>query len=335
MLLVGTRKGLVRFDGDRVVGVDFAGVPVQRAARCDGALFAALDHGHWGQKLHRSDDEGATWAEQSVAYPSGTGASVESIWELADGRVPGRVWLGTNPGGLFRSDDGGATWTLNQALWDHPSRPSWFGGGRDTAGIHTVLVDPRDPDHIYVGISCAGVFETRDGGATWHPRSQGLRADFLPDPAAEIGQDPHRVVFSSDPDVLWQQNHCGIWKSTDGAATWVEVSARPAHFGFGIVADGPDTAWVVPAISDEERRAVDARMRVCRTEDGGATWQELTRGLPQEHCFDLVYRHALARRGDTLVMGSTTGNLWISHDRGESWRALTHHLAPIYSVEFA
>jgi photosystem II stability/assembly factor-like uncharacterized protein len=337
MILVGTRKALLRFEDDGAyVDAAFEGLPCNLAVGIQGSLFAALDHGHWGQKLHRkAGDQG--WAEIAApAYPEDTGKSLEYIWALADGLVPGRVWLGTNPGGLFRSDDGGDSWTLVRGLWDHPSRPDWFGGGRDTPGIHCVTVDPRDPERLHVGVSCAGVFETRDGGATWQPRNRGLRADFLPDPSAEVGQDPHMLArCQSDPDVIWQQNHCGVWVSRDSGASWQEKTQGNASFGFGVVCDGPDEAWVVPAVSDEQRCAVGGAMRVCHTRDGGATWRELTEGLPQELCYDLVYRHAFAMRGDTLVMGSTTGNLWISRDRGERWELLSHSLAPVYSVQFA
>lgn len=366
-LLVGTRKGLLTFrprpTGWALSSVDFAGVPVEYATRDarDGTLWAALDHGHWGPKLHRSTDDGASWSEvRAPAYPEGesfrdpwTGktdaATLVHIWTLAPGGrdEPGRVYAGTNPGGLFRSDDNGDSWSLVRGLWDHPSRlgvdggrPGWFGGGRDTPGLHSISVHPADSRRIIVGVSCGGVFETTDGGATWTARNQGLPAPALPDPEGETGHDPHHILrVASAPDVLWQQNHSGVFRSTDGGRAWTDVSETdgPVRFGFPIAVDptDPERAWVVPATSDTERNAVGGRLLVCRTDDGGRSWRQLTAGLPQETAFDLVYRHALDHSGGRLAFGSTTGNLFWSDDSGESWVALGHHLPPIYSVRFA
>lgn len=363
-LILGTRKGCLIFartsGGWRLERAGHVGAPVPYAfedAR-SGTLWASIDHGHWGQKLSRSFDRGATWEEVAApAYPAGcevpdrfdqqhedarTPATLRYLWVLAPGGAdqPERLYAGTEPGGLFRSDDGGASWQLVRALWDHPSRMGWFGGGRDHAGIHSVLVDPRDSRRVLVGISCAGVFETTDDGASWSPRNRGLSASFLPDPEAEVGQDPHFMTWcAAAPDTIWQQNHCGIYRSTDGAATWTEVSEAdgPARFGFPIAVDArdPRTAWVVPATSDQERAAWGRGLCVCRSEDGGATWTALRGGLPQENSWDVVYRHALDLAGDRLAFGSTTGNAYVSDDRGESWQALGQNLPPIYSVRFA
>lgn len=360
-LLIGSRKGLLIFEprtsGWRFHHLAHAGIPVTYACRDprDGVLWASLDHGHWGQKLSRSRDGGETWEEvPAPTYPEGSvvteatderpgrPAVLESIWVIQPGAQDqsSRLYLGTNPGGLFRSDDGGQTFELVRGLWDHPTRTTqWFGGGRDTPGIHSILVDPRDPRRVLVGISCAGVFETTDDGKTWRPRNRGLRADFLPDPAAEVGQDPHFVAACPAAlDVLWQQNHCGIWCSTDGGASWEAVHQEqgPARFGFPIAvhAERPDTAWVVPAVSDEKRMAIEGALVVCRTEDRGRSWQTLREGLPQENAHDVVYRHALDIDGESLAFGSTTGNLYVSSDGGEAWSCLGNNLPPVYSVRF-
>jgi photosystem II stability/assembly factor-like uncharacterized protein len=354
-IVLGTRKGLLLLErgggGWRIVREAHAGIPVPYAAfdPRTGTLWASLDHGHWGQKLQRSTDGGETWEElEAPAYPEGdrikegVPAVLRYLWVLAPGGddEPDRLYAGTEPGGLFRSDDGGRSFSLVRSLWDHPSRStSWFGGGRDHAGIHSVWVDPRDSRRVLVGVSVAGVFESTDGGETWEPRNRGLVADFLPDPRAEVGHDPHLLVACrANPDVLWQQNHCGIFRSEDGTATWTDVSEKegPARFGFAIAADPerPGTAWVVPAVADEMRVAVDRALCVCRTEDGGASWTAFRDGLPQEGCYDIVYRHALDLAGDRLAFGSTTGNVWISDDRGESWSAVTNHLPLVYSVRF-
>jgi photosystem II stability/assembly factor-like uncharacterized protein len=252
-----------------------------------------------------------------------------------------RLWLGTDPGGLFLSTNGGDSFQLVESLWRHPSRKTnWMGGGRDQPGIHSIVVDPRDEDHIHIGISCAGVFESTDAGKSWQVRNTGLKAEFLPDPDTNIGHDPHILVAApANPDILWQQNHCGIFRSTDGAQTWQDVSQPegPARFGFAIAVadDDPDQAWVAPADSDMVRTAIKGALCICRTDDGGKSWKEYRKGLPQQNCFDIVYRHALAISGDALVFGTTTGNLFFSPDRGESWQTLNNYLPMIYSVQFA
>jgi photosystem II stability/assembly factor-like uncharacterized protein len=349
-LLIGTRKGLVTAtngsSGYALDAIGLRGLPVAyAAAMADGSWWASVDMGHWGPKVRRSTDEGATWAEvEPPRYPERTGAALESIWVIAPGHPdqPGRMWMGTFPGGLFRSDDHGQSWDLVDGLWDHPSRAAglWFGGGRDSAGVHSVVVDPRDPNRVLVAVSVAGVFESIDDGASWAARNRGLSADFLPDPEVEAGHDPHLLkLVPGAPDVLWQQNHCGIFRSVDGARTWTEISqpAGPARFGFPIAVhdSDPDLAWVVPAESDEIRTTLDGSLVVCRTEDGGRSWQELRAGLPQEHAYDVVYRHALDRRGDELVFGSTTGNVYWSGDGGDHWDVLAQNLPPVYSVQWA
>ncbi len=355
-LLLGTRKGLVAYknngNGWKVDRVSFMGQPVSLTYvdPRTSTWWACLDHGHWGCKLHRSYDQGESWTEVTAPkYPDGeevkdgVQASVRYLWAMAHAGEDksGQLWIGTEPGGLFGSKDNGDSFHLNRGLWDQPGRKEkWFGGGRDYAGIHSVVVDPRDSDHVFVGISVAGVFETKDGGKTWTPRNKGLTADFLPDPDADVGHDPHLLVAcSSNPDVLWQQNHCGIFRSSDGAMNWEDVSQQegPAKFGFAVAVDDedPNTAWVVPAVKDEMRIPVDNALCVCRTEDGGKTWQEYRKGLPQRDSYDIVFRHALDKTGDTLVFGTTTGNLYLSNDRGESWETVNNNLAMIYSVEFA
>lgn len=355
-LLLGTRKGLVVYEksgsGWHFREDHFLGIPVSIAA-CDphkGYWWAMQDHGHWGCKLHRSADKGKSWQEIAAPkYPEGeeikdgVPATLKYLWSIAAGGADqnGRIYIGTEPGGLFTSDDNGNDFTLNRALWDRPDRKEqWFGGGRDHPGIHSIVVDPDDNDHIYIAISCAGVFETSDGGQTWQPRNNGLRAEFLPDPQAGIGHDVHRLVACRNNfRIMWQQNHCGIYRSTDAGANWTEVSQEegPANFGFTIAVDddNADVAWVIPAKKDEYRVAINHALQVCRTDDGGKTWQSFTKGLPQENCYDLVFRHALAVDGDTLAFGSTTGNLFVSEDRGESWECLNTHLPTIYSCGFA
>jgi photosystem II stability/assembly factor-like uncharacterized protein len=382
-ILVGTRKGTFlvekvngtwkpRLAGHAGVGVNFvAADPHQRT------LWAALGHGHWGAKMSRSDDGGATWVDAAqIKYPEGARylsppnpgeeteaeqrhklrpATLLKLWAIAFGG-PGEVYVGTIPGGLFASRDNGESFELNRGLWNHDSRGGdlfasegsgithWFGtpaseGGEFAAGLHSIEVDPRDPRRILVAISSAGVLETTDAGQTWRGRNKGMTNDYLPDAEAEWGHDPHAIqICRSEPDHVWQQNHCGVFYSSDGAVTWKKVSEpeQGVHFGFPIAVDEADgrTAYVVPGVSDAQRMAIGGGLFVARTEDGGQSWQQFRRGLPQETAWDVVYRHALGIHGECLAFGSTTGNLYVSEDRGEGWTTVANNLPPIYSVRF-
>ncbi len=354
-VLIGTRKGFIAYEYKNetweLINSSFHGIPVSIAFADErnGTWWAALDHGHWGVKLHRSKDRGKSWEEivapaytEGLEIKPGVKASTKYIWAMAHGGkdYPNRLWIGTDPGGLFKSEDGGDTWQLNESLWNHPTRPNgWFGGGRDNPGIHSIVVDPDDHDRIFIAISCAGVFESKDGGESWIIRNKGMKAEFLPNPDAETGYDPHILVAApSNHEVLWQQNHCGIYRSVDGGHQWDEVDQKggPAYFGFAIAVDekNPDSAWVAPAIGDENRIAIDGALCICRTEDGGKTWKALRNGLPQENSYDLVYRHALAVSGNALIFGTTTGNLFFSNNRGDDWKVISNYLPMVHSVQF-
>jgi len=239
--------------------------------------------------------------------------------------------------------DRGGSWQLVESLWRHPKRPGWFGGGAELPGVHSVCVDPRDARHVTVGVSCGGVWVTRDAGASWRCQADGMRAAYMPperqgDPDV---QDPHHVVqCGANPDVLWVQHHNGVFRSTDGAASWHEIeTVKPSAFGFAVAVhpDDPDTAWFVPGVSDEHRIPVKGRVVVARTRNGGKSFQVLTKGLPQAHAYDLTYRHGLDidETGDRLAFGTTTGSLWISEDQGDFWETVAEHLPPVYSVRFA
>ncbi len=361
---VSTRKGLFTFErgaaGFQIARTAFLGDTVSLAMSDprDGALYAALGHGHFGVKLHRSRDGGRAWEEIATpAFPpkpegpdelTGGGQvwpwRTEQIWALEPGLAsqPGVLWCGTIPGGLFRSSDAGASWALVRGLWDHPRRKKWLGGGADYPGIHSIVVDPGDGDHVRVAVSCGGVWETRDGGATWNNDGRGMFAAFMPPDQREDPdiQDAHRMVACPDrPDALWIQHHNGVFRSRDGGARWDEIpNVSPSVFGFAVAVHprDPDIAWLVPAQKDEKRIPVDGKVVVARTRDGGATWTVLRNGLPQEHAYDLVLRHALdvSASGDTLAFGSTTGSVWVTSDQGDHWECLSTHLPPVYAVRF-
>ncbi|HEY3639334.1 MAG TPA: hypothetical protein VGK90_14390 [Rhizomicrobium sp.] len=346
--LVSTRKGLFIYARDgriwRLAQSHFAGSPVTLALADprDGTLYAALNLGHFGPKLHRSDDRGETWREISVpAFPKGESyPALKQVWALEAGGAdePGQLWAGGIPAGLFVSNDRGANWRLIDSLWNVPGRERWFGGGYDDAGIHSILVDPRNSAHVTVGISCGGVWHTADRGHTWAPRTEGMYAAYVP-PEQKYDnavQDPHRVArCGAHPDSLWIQHHNGVFRSSDGARQWSELLPPVSNFGFAVAAHPKDplTAWFVPAHSDQRREPVDAALVVNRTRDGGRTFETLRAGLPAP-AYDLVYRHGLDvdEEGECLAMGSTTGGLWFSVDAGESWQLEPARLPPIYAV---
>lgn len=346
-----TRKGLFELQRDgqgtwQVKRVSFLGEPVTMLLPPDGQgrMLAALNLGHFGVKLHASNDGGASWNEVTTpTYPeqpkdaAGPAWKMVLVWALE--RVGGAVWAGTIPGGLFRSADLGQSWQLVDTLWNRAERLGWFGGGYDAPGIHSICAHPGRPDEALLGISCGGVWVTRDGGRDWQLSAQGMVADFMPPEMAhdQNVQDAHRIQrCAGQPDVLWCQHHGGIWRSTDNAANWHEVKAPLSSFGFAVAVhprDG-DTAWFVPAVKDERRVPVDAALAVNRTRDGGKTFDTLRAGLPQRHAYDLIYRHGLdvGADGCTLMMGSTTGNVWASADAGESWQTVSLNLPPIVAV---
>jgi hypothetical protein len=349
-LYVGTRKGLFVFAGATLGKPHFLGDPVSMVLpERDGTLYAALNLGHFGVKLRRSDDGGKSWHEVAAPEypPQPEGSTDKTPWKLvqlwsleSDGR---RLWAGTIPGGLFTSEDRGASWQLVASLWNLPERKEWSGGGYDHPGIHSIAIDPRDAKRITVAISTGGVWQTRDGGRSWVIAARGMYAEYMPPERKfdEIAQDVHRLVqCTARPEVMWVQHHNGVFRSGDGAKSWQEVTAiRPSKFGFAVAVHpkDADTAWFVPAVKDECRVPVDAKLVVARTRDGGKSFDVLRKGLPQEHAYDLVYRHCLDvdPTGNALAFGSTTGGLWVSEDQGDSWRCVSAQLPPIHCVRFA
>lgn len=362
-LRVATRKGLFTVSRSGagswgITGTDFLGdnVSLTLTDQRDGRTYAALDHGHFGVKLHRSKDDG--WEEIAApVYPEKPEGHEEfdmwgrplpwstvRVWALAAGGddEPGVLWCGTLPGGLFKSHDHGDSWEMQRALWDHPMRQKWMGGGADLPGIHSICVDLRNSQHVTIAVSTGGLWHTTDGGGSWEQRGEGMRADHVPPELthAPIAQDVHRLVqCPANPERMWVQHHNGIFVSSDAGRNFTEITrAAPSVFGFGVVVhpQEPDTAWFVPEIKDEKRIPVGGRLVVSVTRDGGRTFEVLSKGLPQEHAYDVVYRHALALdpTGTRLAFGSTTGGLYVSEDQGKSWACISQTLPPIYAVAF-
>jgi hypothetical protein len=373
-LLVGTRKGLFVVENKQITAHHFQGEPVSQVlviALADApnkAWIVALNLGHFGIKLHKSVDQGKTWKPLTApAFPTKPVAgdanfedyktdptpwNVELIWSLSTGGKdePNTLWAGCIPAGLFKSSDGGQSWALNMPLWRDPRRQQWFGGGYDLAGIHSIVVDPRDDakhgQHITLGVSCGGVWQSFDGGDSWALTAEGMKSDYTPPDMAEDPntQDPHCLAAcSAQPDVMWVQHHCGMYRSVDGGQLWQAITTPisknfPSVFGFAVAADpaNPLRAWFAPAIKDEKRYPVDGKLVVTRTDDGGKTFQAFSKGLPQSHAYDLVYRHglAVAPNGQDLAIASTTGSLWVSGDAGESWDTVSQNLPPVVVVKF-
>ena len=354
-IFVGTRKGL--FEVARkggtwdIAATHFLGDPVSAVLAMGDMVFAALDLGHFGAHLWRrkGNDE---WQEVEVpAFPAKPEDAdddphpwtVGRIWNLTPGGVDGRLWAGTMPGGLFRSDDDGEIWRLNDGLWLMPERKRWFGvAGGEMPGLSSVLIDHADANKIVVGVSCGGVIGSADAGESWTQLGQGFHNEYMPpeSQADPVAQDIHQLAHCrANPAVVWCQHHSGIYRSIDGGRNFEGVTAAtPSAFGFAVVAHphDPETAWFVPAIKDERRYPVDAKLVVTRTRDGGKNFDVLSRGLPGRHAYDLVYRHALAvdETGERLAFGSTSGGLWISEDGGESWAAPDVRLPPVAAVRF-
>jgi len=367
-LLIGTRKGAFFLHADRdrdawsLEGPHFLGHFVYHLVldpRDGRTLVAATRTGHLGPTIHRSDDFGKTWHEAAAppAFPKApageTGRAVDhSFWlEPSSAAEPGVWYAGTSPPCLFRSEDGGDHWAGVAGWNDHPMWEEWTRAGEDGTPdgsmLHSINVDPRDPAHLYVGSSGGGVFESVDGGADWRPLNRGCEATFDPNPDLEFGHDPHcgrRHPLA--PDVLWQQNHCGIYRLERPGETWDRVGNNMPQavgdIGFPIELHprDPDSAWVFPMDGTDvwPRTSPDGRPAVYRTRDAGRSWERKDAGLPREHAWLTVLRQSMttdARDPVGVYFGTTTGQIWASRDEGDSWRCIADNLPHVYSVEVA
>ena len=359
VVMVGTRKGAFLLTSDRarrdwsVSGPHHAGSDVFHMAydgREGGTAFAAINNPIWGPEIQRSHDLGATWerAQRNPAFPEGRNDSVEQVWHIEPGSPtqPGVAYAGVSPAALFRSEDHGDTWSEVESLTSHPTRGLWqpgFGG----LCLHSMVIDRTSDDRMWVAISSVGVFGTEDGGATWSTMNAGVRADFEPDPLPEFGQCPHKMLaHPSIPERLYQQNHCGFFRSDDAGQGWLDLSdGLPSRFGFvmGVHSTNPDTVYVVPedrALDGEVgggmRYVTDARFRVYRSRNAGADWEPLTDGLPQRNAYLHVMREGMATDSMEecgVYIGTTTGQIFFSRDDGDSWELLIDYLPPINSVD--
>jgi photosystem II stability/assembly factor-like uncharacterized protein len=350
LLLCGTRKGLFVIRGDEgrrtweLEGPVLTGWSVFHAVQDarDGSVYAAANNFVYGGTVHRSTDFGRTWERsEGIGLPEESGLKLEEVWHVEPGHEsePDTVWLGATPGVLFRSADRGTTWEPVRGLLEHPTRERWQPGAGGMC-CHSVQIDPTDPEKMLIAISAAGTFRTDDGGATWVPRNKDVAADFLPDPFPELGQCVHKLLLHPDrPDRLWQQNHCGVYRSDDRGDNWerLEGNGLPSGFGFplAIHPTNPDVAFVIPEEGAENRITNDGRLGVFRTQDAGASWELASDGLP-ERAWAAVMREGFAsdRRDPAgIYFGTQSGSVFVSPSEGDGWAEVARQLPPILSVE--
>lgn len=366
-LCVATKKGFWMLRSDRqrqawaLDGPHFLGNIVHHAMfdpRDRRTLLLAAKTGHLGPTVFRSNDRGQTWKEASrpPAFPKALpgrkeGRAVDHVFWLTPGHVsePGSWYAGSSPQGLFHSQDNGDTWDPVAGFNENPLYPSWTGGEQDGTPdgpkMHSIIVDPRDAAHLYLGMSGGGVFESVDRGTNWKPLNQGCLANFNPDPYPEFGQDPHCMrLHPLAPDVLYQQNHCGIYRLERPAERWERIGdnmpREVGDIGFPMVLHprDPKAVWVFPMDGTDvwPRISPGGRPAAYVTRDAGRTWRRLDKGLPREQAWFTVLRQAMTADACDPVgiyFGTTTGDLWASSDEGESWTCIARHLPHVYAVE--
>ena len=373
-LLVGTKKGLFALSGAPEDGFSasaraFAGEPVDYAMRDprSGRVLATSTSPFYGPKIWYTDEEPSAWSAehpggawrqaQGVALPPGGQQALQRVWVIVAGQRDGLLYAGGDPGVLFESEDGGESWSLNGALWEHPTRSCWQAGGGGLC-LHSISTWPGDPERIALAVSASGVWLSEDGGASWQQGNSGLVARYLPDEvpeevrerleqsgraAEQAGVPPlcvhrlHRAPLA--PERMFMQFHGGVYRSDDAGRSWCEIGAAlPSDFGFPLAIDpaDPDSAFVIPLSADMDRVTPDGRVRVFETRDAGASWMARGEGLPQEGAYLTVLRHALDWTGEgsalELYFGSTSGEVFGSGDGGKSWFTVASRLPPIFSL---
>ena len=356
LVLVGTMKGAFIFSSDKsrrkwkVDGPHFPGEAVYSIAYDSRGgrtrTLVGAHSNHWGSTIRLSDDFGRSWTgpeRQAVRFPEGSGLSLAQVWQITPGRAdePDVVWCGVEPACLFESRDAGESWAPVEGLLNHEHRPKWMPGGGGLC-LHTIVTDPKNKQRMGIAISTAGFYRTDDGGASWHPRNNGVRAVFLPNKYPEFGQCVHKVVnHPSRPERLFLQNHWGLYRSDDWGESWQDIAnGVPSDFGFAMQMHphDPDTVYIVPIQSDEFRVVPEGKLRVYRTSDAGKSWQPLTGGLPQHQAFENVLRDGLTADSNDpagIYFGTRGGKLFGSADAGESWQELADALPPICCVKAA
>ena len=361
-VLVGTKKGAFVLSSDAtrkkwtVDGPHFAGWEIYhlKGSPADpDRLYASQSSGWFGQVLQRSDDGGKTWsaAGNQFLYDGTPGTHTwydgsphpyefKRVWHLEPSRDdPDKVYAGVEDAALFLSTDGAQTWSELPALREHPSSKEWAPGAGGLC-LHSIVIDPTNPDRMYIAISAAGVFRSDDAGKSWRPSNKGLRSNTMPDEDREVGHCVHHIAMHpARPNTLFMQKHWDVLRTDDCADSWREISGNlPTDFGFviDVNANDPDTIYVVPITSDSHHFVSEGKLRVYRSKTGGDDWEALTKGLPQENCYVNVLRDAMAV--DTLdpsgiYFGTSGGQVYASADGGDTWDAIVHDLPQVLSVE--
>jgi len=352
VILLGTKKGAFVFesvDGRRnwkSSGPHFKGIPVLHVMYDprNKTAFAGVDNFFTGTYVARSSNLGRSWKEgkKPPRFPKSSGSTVKRVWHIEPGTddEPGVVYCGVDPGALFRSDDAGDTWKLNRSLFEQKTRPKW-NPGAGGLNLHSILVDPRDGDTMSIAISAAGILKTTDGGETWGFRNKGIRADFMPNKYPEYGQCPHHMVrHPSRPSVLYQQNHCGVYRSDDNGESWKEITNNlPSTFGFVIGVDwnDPKRVYVAPEESGAARLPLGERFMVWGSDDSGNSWSQMEDGLPK-HSYYTTYREGMDTDEEDpcgVYVGTSTGQLLFSRNSAKGWELVADGLPPILSVSAA
>jgi photosystem II stability/assembly factor-like uncharacterized protein len=349
VLMVGTKKGafiLSSNDGRRnwkASGPHFKGTPVFHLNydKRNGTVFAAVNSYQWGPTIIRSTDLGGTWnrAKNPPKFPKESGLSVTNVWHVEPGteNEPDVVYAGVDPACLFRSTDNGESWTPNSSMLNHETRPKWqagFGG----LCLHTILPDEQDSKKMHIAISAVGTMYTEDAGESWSFQNKNVRADFLPDKYPVYGQCVHKVVRNRlQPKVLYQQNHCGQYRSDDAGKEWKDIQHNlPSDFGFGIAVDynEPERIYVAPLESGEARVTPGGHFAVWMSDDSGKHWEEQRKGLPNS-AYYTVLREGMASDDQDpsgIYVGTETGQVYFTPNQGKSWTKIADNLPPVLSV---
>jgi len=360
LVLAGTRKGLFFLRGDdsrRRWEVDepaLEGWEVFHATQDlrDGSLYAAANHGVYGATVQRSTDGGKTWTRsEGLGLPEDSELKLEKTWHVEPGRdsEPGRLWLGGAPGVLFRTDDSGENWEVVPSLLEEPTRERWNPGAGGMC-THSIQLDADDPNRMYIGISAAGVFRSEDAGESWTPANKGTAADFFPeDPFPEVGQCVHKLLLHpAQAGRLWQQNHCGVYRSDDYGDNWerLEDNGLPSAFGFPLALHPakPDTAFVIPEdsarageVGGGNRVTSEGRLGVYRTDDGGRSWELASNGLPERAWVEVLREGMASDRRDPvgIYFGTKGGSIFVTTNEGDEWLEAARYLPAVLSVEVA